>query len=241
MNAVNLLPADLRRGSGSPGRSGSAVYVALGLLAVAVLLVSYTAHLKGSVSDREAQVARAEAEAASAEQRAATLTRYKALAADTGKRVAGIKSVAGGRVDWATTLREVSESIGTEVYFSTVSATTSATAGGASSNALRGAVEAPAVEIVGCARDHRAVARLMARFRSMDDVTRVSLSGSDTGGATSGDGAAGTAPAAAGDEGCRDGGRLKAEFSAVIFLEPKAQPTPADTTTSATTSTGATK
>ena len=247
MNAVNLLPPDLRRGAGSPGRSGIAVYVVLGVLAAAVVLASVTALLKSSVTDRENDVARVEAEATVAEQRAATLTRYKALAADTGKRVKGIKTVAAGRVDWGKTLREVSESIGSEVYFSAVTATTASgtgggSSGGGASNPLRGAVQAPAVEVVGCARNHGAVARVIARFRSMDAVQRVSLASSDTGGDAAA--ASGSAPAA-GDASCRAGARLPAEFQAVIFLEGQAAPAGAQTTASAaqstTTSPGGTK
>ena len=226
MNAVNLLPPDLRRGSSAPGRSGSAVYVVLGVLAVAVVLASVTALMKSSVTKRQNEVARVEAEATNAEQRAATLTRYKTLAADTGKRVKAIEGLAGGRIDWGSTLREVSEAIGDEVYFSTVSASTASNkGGGGAANPLRGAIEAPAVEVVGCARNHRAVARVMSRFRAMASVTRVSLASSDTGSE-----AAAAAGASGGDDGgCRAGGRLPAEFQAVIFLEPKAQPTGATT------------
>ena len=43
MNAVNLLPPDLRRGVGAPARSGIGVYVLLGMLCAAVLLAAGTA------------------------------------------------------------------------------------------------------------------------------------------------------------------------------------------------------
>jgi Tfp pilus assembly protein PilN len=221
MNAVNLLPADLRRGSGSPGRSGVAVYVLLGILATAVVLASTTALFKRSVSNREAEVARVEAEAANAEARAATLTRYKKLASETSKRVQGIKNVAAGRVNWATSLREVSQAVGSEVFFDSVTASTAPGVGG-SSNALRGAIQSPAVEVVGCARDHKAVARVMTRFRAMDEVKRVSLSESDTGKASAGGSSESQGGGSQSD--CRAGGRLPAQFSVVVFLNAKPQP-----------------
>jgi Tfp pilus assembly protein PilN len=220
MNAVNLLPADLRRGSGAPGRSGVAVYVLLGILATAVVLASTTALFKRTVSNREADVARVEAEAANAEARAATLTRYKKLASETSKRVQGIKNVAAGRMNWAGSLREVSQAVGSEVYFDSVTASTAPGIGG-SSNTLRGAIPTPAVEVVGCARDHKAVARVMTRFRAMDDVKRVSLSESNTG--KSGGSGGGESPAG-GQSDCRAGGRLPAQFSVVVFLNAKPQP-----------------
>jgi Tfp pilus assembly protein PilN len=240
MNAVNLLPADLRRGSGAPGRSGVAVYVLLGILATAVVLASTTALFKRTVDNREAEVARVEAEAAAAEARAATLTRYKKLAAETAKRVQGIKNVAAGRVNWATNLREVSQAVGSEVYFDSVTASTAPGIGG-SSNTLRGAIPSPAVEVVGCARNHKAVARVMTRFRAMDDVKRVSLSESDTGNGSAG----GSSEAPSSDSDCRAGGRLPAQFSVVVFLNAKPQPAaPAAPGTAAATTpptSGATK
>jgi Tfp pilus assembly protein PilN len=231
MNAVNLLPPDLRRGSGAPGRSGMAVYALLGILAVAVVLASTTALFKRTVSNREAEVARVEAEAANAEQRAATLTRYKKLAADTAERVQGIKNVAAGRMNWASSLREVSQAVGSEVYFDSVTATTAPGAGEGGSNPLRAAIQSPAVEVVGCARNHKAVARVMTRFRAMDDVKRVTLAESDTGRAASGGGEGG------GTDDCRAGGRLPAQFSVVVFLNGKPQPAAPGgaTTASATT------
>jgi Tfp pilus assembly protein PilN len=234
MNAVNLLPPDLRRGSGAPARSGVAVYALLGVLALAVVLASTTALFKRTLNDREAEVARVEAEAANAEQRAATLTRYKALAAQTGQRVQGIKRVAAARIDWATSLREVSQAVGSEVYFDSIGATTAPSSGGSSSNPLRGAIQSPAVEVVGCARDHKAVARVMTRFRAMDDVKRVSLSQSDAA-ESSGEG---ESESGSGD--CRAGGRLPAKFSAVIFLNATAQPAAAPGTATASTTTAAT-
>lgn len=223
MNAVNLLPPDLRRGSGAPGRSGAAVYVVLGALALGVVLVAITAVLNGRVADREAALAQAETEAQAAEQQAAAVSRYKTLAATTSARVDSVRKVSASRVDWAGAFTQVSETVGTKVSFSTLDASATTGASGGSSNPLRSGVDAPALEIAGCAENHPAVARLMARFRAMNDVTRVSLaSTAKTQGSTSG-----------ADGGC--GSRLPAQFAIVIFLS---KPGGASTSAATATTTG---
>jgi Tfp pilus assembly protein PilN len=228
VRAVNLLPPDLRRGAGAPARSGAAVYVVLGALALAVVLVAVAVVTDRRIGDREAALAEAEAEAAAAEQRARSIAHYKALAAETGRRVAGVRQVAASRVAWADALTQVSRAVGTKVAFTSLNASaspTSATGGSAGASQLRGAVDAPALEIVGCAEDHAAVARLMARFRAMDRVQRVSLASSakDEGQGSSGDD-------------CRDGGRLPAQFTVVIWLD---KPGGAGTATTAVAGAGA--
>jgi Tfp pilus assembly protein PilN len=230
VNAVNLLPPDLRRGPGAPARSGAAVYVLLGVLAAALVLVATSAVLNRMKADREADVAKIEAEAQVAEQRAATLTEYKALAAAAATKVSGVRKVAAGRVDWSRKLTEVSRTVGREVAFASLSASSAPGAGGtAAANPLRGAIAGPALEVVGCARDNAAVARLMSRFRAMDGVKRVSLSSTDKGngaGATTGE------SASSGD--CRVGGRLPSQFNIVIFIDHAAPAAvPADGTTAA--------
>jgi Tfp pilus assembly protein PilN len=224
MKAVNLVPAELR-GGGAPSRSGGAVYVVLGALAVALLLVTVSTLLGGRVADREAQVAGVEAEATAAEQRAAAVTRYKALAADTSGRVTRVRTLVTGRVDWSAPFADVARTVGTEVRFASITATSApgVSAGGAD-NPLRAALPVPAVSIAGCARDHAAVARLVARLRAMDGVTRVSLSSSarkdeQAAGARS-DG--GTASGGAAD--CTSVADRPADFAVVAFLAAPAAP-----------------
>ena len=235
MRAVNLVPAELR-GAGGPSRSGGAVHALLAALGFVLVLVTVTTLLGRHVADREARAAVLEAEAAEAEARAAQVARFKALAVETAGRVQSVREVAVGRVDWSDPLSDITRSVGAEVRFTALSATTSpAAAGGAVSNPLRAARPGPAVSITGCARDHTAVARLIARFRAMDDVTRVSLSSStrpDAQGAPATTGAPGT-----GGEGpsCARFAARPADFAIVIFLEPAA----AATATAAVTPTAA--
>lgn len=227
MNAVNLLPPDLRRGSAAPSRSGVAVYVVLGVLAAAVMLVAATTLVKGRVADRETQLAQAEAEAQQAELQAASIAHYKQLASQTSSRVNGVKSVAAGRVYWAPALTQISETVGTKIAFASLNASASATSGSSGGSTLRSTLDAPALEVTGCAENHPAVARLMTRFRAMNDVQRVSLASSTkevAGGGTDAGGSGGGAE-------CTAGGKLPAKFTLVIWLTSDAVAKTATTTT----------
>jgi Tfp pilus assembly protein PilN len=241
MRAVNLVPAELR-GAGGPSRSGGAVYVLLAGLAAAVICVVAVTLLGREVAERETVAVALEADAQRAETRAAAVSRYERLAAETAGKVARIRKVADGRVDWSKPLAELAGFIGDEVYFDSLSATVSpgASAGG-EANPLRAAVASPALEVRGCARDHAAVARLIARLRAMDDVTRVSLSDSKRA-EPEGPGAA-PAPASstdAGEEGadCTAVADRPATFSLVVFLDPTGTTAPAPGTATTTAATG---
>lgn len=223
MRAVNLVPAELR-GAGGPTRSGGAVYVLLAALAAALACVVVVSLLGRQVAERETRAAAVEADAQRAESRAATVQRYQRLANETAQRVARIDAIAEGRVEWSKPLAQVAEFIGDEVFFASLDASAApGKSAGGESDPLRAAVELPALEIKGCARDHAAVARLMARFRAMDAVERVSLSESKRDepveGAASGAGAS-TADTAGGDEGadCTGVTENPVQFSLVIFL-----------------------
>jgi hypothetical protein len=98
---------------------------------------------------------------------------------------------------------------------------TGATTGG-TSNPLRGALAAPAVELAGCARSQTGVATLMSRLRNVDGVTRVSLAKSEKATDTGGTGTTGTLAC----------GKHGPNFSVVAFFENNsaaaAYVTPAD-------------
>ena len=242
MRAVNLVPAELR-GAGGPTRSGGAVYVLLAALAVALACVVVVTQLGRQIAERETQAAAVEADAQRAEARAATVQRYQRLANETAQRVARIQAVAAERVEWSKPLAQVAEFIGDEVFFASLNATAApGKSAGGESNPLRAAVGLPALEIEGCARDHAAVARLMARLRAMDRVERVSLSASkrdepEAEGGTSTP-AASAADAGGGDQDGADCSGVTSqpvEFSLVIFLAPGADPAPAAGAASAAT------
>ena len=78
MRAVNLIPAERRRGgAGSAGRSGGGAYVVLGTLAGLVLMAVLWAVAHQQAADRRTQAAQASAQASSAEARSSALAGYR--------------------------------------------------------------------------------------------------------------------------------------------------------------------
>jgi hypothetical protein len=72
MRAINLVPAEERRGAGgAAGRSGGAAYVLLGLLAVLVALAASYGLQKRALGDKRAELAQVEARAGASEAKAA--------------------------------------------------------------------------------------------------------------------------------------------------------------------------
>jgi hypothetical protein len=115
--------------------------------------------------------------------------RQQALAAEAAKlkpyadfdalakgRVQTVRDLAGSRFDWEQALRDLSRAIPANVALKSLSGNVSTDAGGAGSSSLRGAISAPAITLTGCTSDQTDVARLMARLRDIQGVTRVSLS-----------------------------------------------------------------
>ena len=228
MRAVNLIPVDQRRGSSGPGRSGTAVYLLLGGLAVLVLAVSAFVLTSNQVNDRRAHLAQVEQQASAAEAQAAALRPYRDFAALGDRRIATIRSLVGSRFDWERALHQLSRVLPTDVWLTSLSGTVAPGVGGGAgagdSGALRGQIQAPALELAGCTSSQSAVSRVLARLRRMDGVQRVSLASSDKGAMTptGTSGPSATTSASSGD--CRGGSDQRPQFSLVIFFD--ALPTP---------------
>jgi len=237
VRAVNLIPADERRGgAGGSGRSGGAVYVLLGVLAVAVLAVSAYVLTGNSVNDKTAELASASAKADSAEQQAAALKPYAEFAKLEQQRVATVKSLASSRFDWDRTLRQLSKVMPDNVWLASFLATVKpgvtvdgSAASGDTGN-IRQASQNPAIEMIGCTTSQDEVARLMTRLRLMGGVDHVVLSSSEK--ATSNTAAA-SAPASGSDSAgadsgdCRHGSNRFPQFSIVILFKSPPEPAPA--------------
>jgi Tfp pilus assembly protein PilN len=188
MKAVNLLPPDLRGASKQPqtersvvadDSSGTGAYAVLGALALAVLAVAGVVLTGNAVKDREAELAQVSARQAQVASRAAALKPYADFDQLASERVATVRDLAGSRFDWEQTLRDLSRAIPSEVTLSQLTGNVSTDAGGGGGSSLRGAIAAPAITLQGCTMSQRGVARLMARLRNVDGVTRVSLAKSE--------------------------------------------------------------
>ena len=217
MKAVNLIPTDLRRDRGT-ARSGSGVYVLLGVLAVVVVMISAWAVSSRQVTDKKAELQQVTAEATSAQQRAGELKPYIEFARLSERRVTTVRELSRNRFNWPYALREVSRVMPSDVWLTSLVGTVApgVSIPGASGSALRGSVMAPAVEVTGCSTDMANVARFIARLRDVEGITRVGLDSSEKS-EQSGSGGGG-----GGDGDCRAGSDQNPQFQIVAFFEGKA-------------------
>jgi Tfp pilus assembly protein PilN len=197
MRAVNLLPPDLRSGpkGAAPavsagiddaGRTGA--YVVLGVLALCIAAVASYVLAGNAVKEREVTLARATSDAAAVSRQATALKPYADFEAVANARVATVRDLAGSRFDWEQAIRDLSRAVPAGVTLSSFTGDLGAAdaAGSSTGTGIRGAITAPAITLTGCTGGQSAVATLMARLRSIDGVTRVSLSKSDKEGSAGG-------------------------------------------------------
>ena len=201
MKAVNLIPADQRRSSGGAGKSGGAVYVLLGGLAIVVAMVAVLTLTNRSVAEKTAEATSLEAQADVATAKVGNLVAYQQFNQVVKTRATGVKTLAGTRIDWGETFEQVSRVIPADVSLTQLVASTAPGQGGGTVS-LRSALNNPAIEIIGCAPSQSRVALLMARLRRLEGVQRVSVAASDkqdssSGAASQSDGGARAVPPAA--------------------------------------------
>jgi len=225
MRAVNLLPADLRGAVKAPAPvtpapeekgGGASAFLALGALALCVLGLAGYVLTNNSIEQRESDLAALETRHAAVTAEVARLKPYADFEAMATARIATVQDLASRRFDWEQSLRDLSRALPADVSVKQLTGTVAGGTGGGG-NALRGAIEAPAIELSGCTADQPSVARMMARLRSVNGVTRVSLAS-----ATKNAEADGSAAAAAGTVvgGCEGKGKSDpADFSVVVFFE----------------------
>jgi Tfp pilus assembly protein PilN len=182
MKAINLLPPDSRGlpKSGAPKvaaapeePAGIGVFVLLGALALCVAALAAYVLTTNSVKDRQAQLDATTAQAAVVAQRVAQLKPYADFQQMAETRIQTVKDLAASRFDWEQALRDISRAIPTDVTLTSIDGSISSGAGGSSS--VRGAIDAPAIELKGCTLGQKQVATLLSRLRSVDGVTRVTL------------------------------------------------------------------
>lgn len=235
MRAINLIPEEMRGGRGR-GRTGPGAYVVLGMLAVALVMVTAYTLTSRSLPAKRASVASLEQQARDAEARTGNLKSYTEFNALRAKRSETVRSLAASRYDWGHTLHELGRVMPANAWLSSVRATVSPTVSveGASTDPLRGSIATPAIELVGCTKSHDDVARVLTNLRRMDGVQRVSLSSSTKSETATSAGAASDG----GDAGdCTRGNTRYPKFSLTVFLKAPAT----SSTPSATPSTGGTQ
>jgi Tfp pilus assembly protein PilN len=208
MKAVNLIPADQRRGgSGGNGRSGGMVHVLLGSLAALLVAALAFAIAGKAVDDRRAELAEVRSQADAVQAQADDLRAYVRFAELRAKRVDTVNQLVASRFDWAHSLHEIARVIPQNAWLTSMKGTRPASSTGAA-----GAPGAPSVEVGGCTTSQGEVARMMTRMRLIDGVEGVRLSSSQKGG-------------------CGTSDKLPAFQMVVSFRAPAAAPAPTSPST----------
>jgi Tfp pilus assembly protein PilN len=220
MRAVNLVPAELRRGGGTglAGRTGGAIYLIVGALVGLVAMAAAYGVTTHRIAQRRADIVTATRAAQVAEARAAALQPYVAFQTRRAARVNLVTSLANKRFDWSTAMTQIAEALPSDVVLSSLNGSGAGSAGGGGGG-LRGAIPVPAVSLGGCAPTHPRVAAALDSLRRIPGVTVVSLSTSAKGSS------AGNAPGGApGGTPC---GAAPATFQVTVFYtDPTAKGAP---------------
>jgi Tfp pilus assembly protein PilN len=232
MRAVNLLPPDTRGaskvsadlGAGPEAKGGAGPFVVLGVLAACVAGTAGYVLTDNTVKQRQSDLAEVTAEQQAIARQAAQLKPYADFDALAQSRVATVKDIAGSRFDWEQVLRDLSRAIPQDVTLKALTGDTANGAGGAggASSQLRGAINAPAITLQGCAPGQTEVSRLLARLHDVQGVTRVTLSRS-TKSKVESNGDAGTESEASQRNSMPCGTGKRPDFEVVMFFEKAAE------------------
>jgi Tfp pilus assembly protein PilN len=220
MRAVNLIPVDERSRIGGSG-SGLASYIVLGVLALAVTLTAAYSLANRTLSDRRQELTSVQAQAKTSADEAQTFQAYTSFTALREKRTETVRSLAFSRFKWSEALHEVARTIPSNAWLTGLRATVTPTAAveGGVSDPLRGSVQSPAIEIVGCTTSQSNVAGVISSLRRVDGVQRISLSSSERLEASSDGGGGG----GGGADDCRNGNKRYPKFSMTLFFTAPTQ------------------
>jgi Tfp pilus assembly protein PilN len=262
MRAVNLLPPDTRGaskasaelGAGPEAKGGAGAFVVLGVLAACVAGAAGYVLAENTIKQRSVDLAQVTASQTALQSQANQLKPYADYDSMAKARVQTVRDLATSRFDWEQALRDLARAVPADVTLLSLNGDVATSGGG---GGIRGAISAPAITVTGCAPGQTEVARLMARLRDIDGVSRVSLSKSASTEVNAESASGDTALARRNAAPCGVG--EKPAFEVVMFFEgdakavaatpvtaggavaptptPSATPTPAPGTSAATTST----
>ena len=180
MKAINLIPADQRRGAGgAAGRTGGGAYAIVGLLAIALLLFGSWTLTNKQITEKTAEADSLEQQAQIKTAQASALGSYKKFADIRANRVQTVKKLVDTRFDWAHAMGEVSRVLPAKTWLTGLSGTIApgvASDVGGAADPLRAARPVPAIEMTGCSTSQTEITRLIARLRLINGVDRVSIS-----------------------------------------------------------------
>jgi Tfp pilus assembly protein PilN len=247
MRAVNLIPADAKRASrGSSGAKALPTYLVLGVLAIAVGLVTLYVLASNNVSQRQAKVTTLQAEVAQVQARSDSLSHYAQFSQMTQGRISSVRQLASTRFDWHATLAQISQVVPKNTSLATLNGTAVTAVAVTGSTATATAAAAPAgttIELTGCTKTQPDVAKLMSRLRLIDGVNSVSLNSSTKQESGAGSPASGSTASGSASGGSAQGcGNNTPSFDLKIgFAGQPATPAAGGSATSTSTSTSTSK
>jgi Tfp pilus assembly protein PilN len=230
VRAVNLIPAEDRRGlRGGGSGSGASSYIVLAVLAAVVAMSATYTLANKSVGDKRAELDSVQAQVETAEAQVQRYASYTGFSALREKRTETVRSLAGSRFDWSHALHEIARTIPSNAWLTSLKGTVTAgiSIEGGNSDPLRNSLQKPAIEIVGCTTSQAQVAKVISSLRRVDGVERVSLSSSQKLENGSASGSGGGNGASDGD--CRNGNARFPQFSMTLFFAAPKSPTGAQT------------
>lgn len=184
VKAVNLIPSEQRaaakpvagRTAGPAADRPLGAYVILAVLVFAIAAMALHTLTSNSIKENEAELQRVEQEASAISAQATALQKFADFKQLADSRSETVRAIATSRFPWPETLEDISRALPADVYISAFDGTTLGESGGSS---LRGAIQAPSIQLNGCTDEQATVARLMSRLRDVRGVTRVTLAKSE--------------------------------------------------------------
>jgi len=179
VKAVNLIPADQRRGAGGlAGRSGGIVYVvAAGLLVVVVLGVFYAFAVK-DVANKTGQLNQVTAEVNQVTIQANSLQNYVQVHQLSQTKVKSVVAIAQSRFNWPGAMAQIALALPSDVTFSSLTAISanSSSSGTSAVPSTTTSAGGPTFALSGCASSQSEIATILNRLQAVPSVTNVSLS-----------------------------------------------------------------
>ena len=170
MRAVNLIPADQRRGAGGiGGRSGGVVYVLTGGLAVLVLLGVVYALAVHDVASKKTELATVTQQVSAVTAESQTLEPYVSFAGVSENEVSQVGTLAKERFDWPDAMRQLALALPVDVSFTGFSANQ-----GTGPAAANGTADTT-FNLTGCASTQGEIAEVLTNLTSVPGVDTVTL------------------------------------------------------------------
>jgi Tfp pilus assembly protein PilN len=184
VRAINLIPAEQRRGAGGiAGRTGGLVYVLITTLIVLVVLGVVYVSAVHSVATSNATLTRVTDQATAVESQVTALQPFVSFVGVSQQRVESVASLAAERFDWPDAMEQLALSLPKGVWLASLggsatggSSTTGATGTTGTSGASTTVTNAPTLSIVGCAPSQDGVALTLSRLRELRDVQDAQVS-----------------------------------------------------------------